>query len=186
MFVAHVTVPSVPAAVVHQMIWGLYDLPPGTDRPYLYRHLDGDRYVVLSRLRPRCPHRQVAIEAGQTLAFDVVACAEKWVGDRRNGIKQPLTANSDLKAWIARRMDGGRVMFVQVYDRRDEQMQHTRHGRIGWTCHRFVGQVYVEDRAAFCRSVLQGAGRGKVAGLGMIYLPEVMSDATTDRARTSA
>lgn len=70
---------------VHQALWQLFDLPAGSDRPFLYREYErGGQtfYYVLSTLKPNLDHPFFTVEAkvfnpsffaGQRLAFELRA-----------------------------------------------------------------------------------------------------------------
>lgn len=70
---------------VHQALWQLFDLPAGSDRPFLYREYErGGQtfYYVLSNLKPNLDHPFFTIETkafspsffdGQRLAFELRA-----------------------------------------------------------------------------------------------------------------
>lgn len=70
---------------VHQALWQLFDLPAGSDRPFLYREYEqGGQtfYYVLSTLKPKVDHPFFAVQAkafnpnffvGQRLAFELRA-----------------------------------------------------------------------------------------------------------------
>lgn len=185
-WLAEITVPDVPIATVHQMIWALFDVPDGSDRPFLYRCLGNRRYLVLSRLRPRAACWSIETPAaGQTLTFEVEACAERWMGNRRKHERlrgpdddrrgrRPITDNAELQKWIGARLQGAQVQFAHAFNRAPLRFVHVRHGQQCFARTRFVGACHVIDRAAFERSLLLGAGRGKYCGLGLIYLPDVM------------
>ncbi len=70
---------------VHQALWQLFDLPAGSDRPFLYREYEqGGQtfYYVLSTLKPKLDHPFFTVQAkafnpsffvGQRLAFELRA-----------------------------------------------------------------------------------------------------------------
>ncbi|WP_201583373.1 type I-E CRISPR-associated protein Cas6/Cse3/CasE [Psychrobacter jeotgali] len=70
---------------VHQALWQLFDLPPGSDRPFLYREYErgGETfYYVLSTIKPNLDHLFFNVHAkvfnpkffaGQRLAFELRA-----------------------------------------------------------------------------------------------------------------
>ena len=70
---------------IHQALWQLFDLPAGSDRPFLYREYErGGQtfYYVLSTLKPNLDHPFFTVEtkvfnpsffAGQRLAFELRA-----------------------------------------------------------------------------------------------------------------
>ena len=70
---------------VHQALWQLFDLPAGSDRPFLYREYEqGGQtfYYVLSTLKPKLDHPFFSVQAkafdpnffvGQRLAFELRA-----------------------------------------------------------------------------------------------------------------
>jgi CRISPR-associated protein Cas6/Cse3/CasE subtype I-E len=190
-FLSEITIPSMPIASIHQLIWKLFDVPDESDRPFVYRSQGSGRYLILSRLRPRnaCWSMETP-GAGQTVTFEVEACVEKWVGTRlkyerprgssddRRG-RRPVVDNAELQEWIRARLEGAEVPFVHAFNRAPLQLRHHRHGDQKFHRTRFVGTAHVTDRAAFERTLLRGAGRGKYTGLGLIYLPDLMARPAT-------
>jgi len=180
-FLSEITIPSMPIASIHQLIWKLFDVPDESDRPFVYRSQGSGRYLILSRLRPRnaCWSMETP-GAGQTVTFEVEACVEKWVGDRRKyGGRRPVVDNAELQEWIRARLEGAEVPFVHAFNRAPLQFRHHRHGDQKFHRTRFVGTAHVTDRGAFERTLLRGAGRGKYTGLGLIYLPDLMARPAT-------
>ena len=183
-FIAECAVPKVPEYVVHQMLWALYDLPAGSERPFTYRIDGDDRAMVVSRIPPSIPSAPIRLRAGRTYAFDVTANLTRWTGRKERKLT-PITGNHEQRMWISDRMRGARIVFAQAY--RSGTLRFTRPGGEEqiFVRTRFAGRLYVRDAACFTDTVLSGIGRGRFAGLGMIYLPEVM-DGAIARLRASA
>lgn len=174
MWLARVPVPDCPVYVVHQMLWGYYDVPPDEPRPFVYR-VAPDHIVLLSRLKPRCDARELAIEAGRVYQFDALLSPVN--GYHHQGVSRchVITDNDERRRWLLKRFGGSvDLTFCQFYDR--EKLVFTRPGGERVTAARCIarGTLYVRDRQAFTDALLRGPGKAKAWGCGLVYLPEVM------------
>lgn len=173
MWLARVPLPDCPVYAVHQVLWGYYDLAPGEPRPFLYR-VAGDGIDLLSRLKPRCPAREIRLESGRVYQFEALLSPVK--GDTHGEGRKywDIRGNDERRAWLVRRFEGADLTFCQAFDR--PTLRFVRPGGEKVTVPRCVmrGTVYVRDRAAFTEAVLRGPGKGKAWGCGLVWLPEVM------------
>lgn len=190
MFIASVARPQVPINALHQILWGYFPgVERGDDRPFVYR-VERDRILLLSRREPACPALPMLprIVAGRSLQFEVLASAANSSKQQQRR-RVPITGNAERRAWLARRMDGAVIQFVQVFDRPD--LKFKRPGGESIVVSRFsaVGVLRIIDRAIFVSAMLRGIGGRGCWGCGLLVLPELIPEfyrGNTDRHRTFA
>lgn len=178
MFLSRVPWPEAPAYCVHQHLWGYFDLPAGAPRPFVFRRT-GEEALMLSRIRPSCSHADLLprIEAGRAYQFELLASpvnGRKKRDDTGRRKSCEIRDNEQLRAWCQRRLEGAELRFCQSFRLETLRFRKAGGADVVVPMHKFLGMLYVEDLSLFRETLLQGAGKGKAWGCGMIYLPEVM------------
>lgn len=185
-WLAHLARGEAPVDQVHVMLYGYFpQVALGDDRPFVWRLIGPDTIAVMSRLRPAANGaREMNVAAGLTYDFRLTCkrqrnCGGSYTdkdGERRPRKARPvtITLEDEVKERIRRHAlrHGGDVRYVRI-----ENMRELRMGDIRLPICDAVGKIFVTDAAAF-ETLLTGGGpgTGKAYGLGMWWLPELMTE----------
>ena len=113
---------------VHQALWQLFDLPTGSDRPFLYREYErGGQtfYYVLSTLKPNLNHPFFTVEAkvfnpnffaGQRLAFEQRANPVSSLKDNEGRASRHDVLMLAKKSMIAQGFDDAYSVDQAMFD----------------------------------------------------------------------
>jgi CRISPR system Cascade subunit CasD len=166
---------------------------PRQEGGFLFRVQWGERASILvrSRLLPdwsralgkaawltggrRCTIRRFdagAFEAGQELAFDLVANAVKRLAAPDGGPRVGLHDEQDLRNWLERKAEAGGFAV------RREGLEITPLGRLFgrlrhrpvrcWDGVQYRGRLVVRDRELFAKTLINGIGHAKAFGFGLL------------------
>lgn len=92
---------------------------------------------------------------------------------RFNGKRVPVS-ESDLSVWLQRQLKGVEVVDCVQVDGRYELIERKRNELWVWTV-LAEGELRITDKDAFARSMLEGAGRYKGYGWGMVAVEGQMA-----------
>ena len=174
--------PDVPPYCLHQVLWSYFpDVPPGSDRPFLFREAGRD-IILLGRRRPASPTLDIRdrVRAGRAYQFDVLASPVKTVRPAGKGSPRTLrclTGNDERRAWFARRLNGAEPGFTQVFDVPTRRFKKANGEPVTLYSCRIKGVLHVTNRALFIDTLLTGIGGRGCWGCGLLILPEIMREA---------
>lgn len=178
MYVAAVEIPSgIPPYTVHQYLYGYFPQhPPEAPRPFLFRQA-GSRCLLVSRIRPACPHAEISLAPGRTYPVEALLVPTlKRRGADGKLFDVPMTGNRPRREWFVElcRRFGGHVGFCQWHDRPRVQFRHGAGHPITLQPAQVKAMIAIADPVSFGETVLRGMGRGKAFGYGLLVFPELM------------
>jgi len=176
--VAQVEIPDhIPPYTVHQYLYGYFPQHPRDGmRPFLFRRAER-RCLLVSRIRPACPHIEIVLDAGRTYPFEALLVPTRKTRDAGGKLMEiPIAANADRRAWLTAvcARFGGSVGFCQWFNRDRVQFHHGDGHKITLQPAQVKGMIVLTDPPAFTEMLLRGLGRGKAFGYGLLVLPEIM------------
>jgi CRISPR system Cascade subunit CasE len=168
----------------HRKLWVLFD-GPHEKRTWLFRLdpdalLPGSHLVVLrSPVQPRgawAKELTIVCTTGEELDFRLRASPTitRVVRDeagvrRRNGRREPILDDAGQLDWLIRQEDrcGFRVVRAKVGERTHRHFRKNGvDGVVGWVD--FTGTLRVVDEELFAKALLEGIGKAKAFGCGML------------------
>lgn len=177
---------------LHQLLWQLYP----DDAQFLFREADRGSFVMVSSAVPD-PDRpktrlfeveskpyQPMLRAGDTLAFDLRACAAVCRDGRRHDIVQDARKRGDTRsrleiaqelggAWLARKgqAHGFDLLHATVNGYEQHQAMQQRSGReVRFSTLDFQGVLRVTDPSNMVEALTHGVGRAKAFGAGLMLV----------------
>lgn len=182
MWLSVLSAPECEAYRTHQFLWGYFPEQQNngtTERPFCFRELD-DQLLMLSGIRPAAPARQIELEAGRSLLFEMIASPRRGTYRAADGKRQrlpPMKSPRDMADWLRRRLDcAATVQFVDVKPLAPLSLRHADGNLVVLPQALFRGVLNVSDGERLRERMAGGIGQGGAFGLGMLLLPEVMRD----------
>lgn len=178
---------------LHRKLWQLFDLPPGSERPFQYRVEHSKETVARILMQSSIStgqeidhikilrQKEVAIKftKGQRLRFRLKANPIKTIKDekgRKNSKGQvkscrvPLIKEEEQIEWLTRKLSRT-VSLSEAVIRNSENIYFRKGGRAGKVVAvTFDGMLCVEDDDAFSALISSGIGPAKSLGCGMLSL----------------
>lgn len=178
---------------LHRRLWQLFDLPPGSERPFQFRVEQSKGTMLRILMQSSIPTvREVdqirvvrqkqfapAFAQGQRLRFRLKANPIKTIKDdrgRTNGkgevksCRVPLIKEEEQIEWLSRKL-GGVATLGEVVIRSRENIYFRKGNRPGKVVSvTFEGALSVNDSEAFTALLASGIGPAKSLGCGMLSL----------------
>jgi CRISPR system Cascade subunit CasE len=178
---------------LHRRLWQLFELPPGSERPFQFRVEQCKGSLVSILMQSSIPtamdtdHIRVmrqkqfspAFVQGQQLRFRLKANPIKTIKDekgRTNGkgeiksCRVPLIKEEEQIEWLSRKLEGVATLG-EVVIRSRENIYFRKGNRAGKVVAvTFEGLLQVQNDSAFIDMVASGIGPAKGLGCGMLSL----------------
>lgn len=168
---------DIPQYSIHQYLYGYFPQHPRDGlRPFLFR-IAGNRCLLVSRIRPACPHTEITLEAGRAYPVEALLVPVRKPRDENGKTREvPMLSNAERRTWftaVCARF-GGQVGFCQWFNRPRVQFQHDAGHLITLQPAQVKAMIFLTDPVAFTEMLLLGLGRGKAFGYGLLTIAEVM------------
>ena len=177
MFISKLQKPEVPEDCIHKHLWSYFDLPDGSDRPFLYR-VDSNIITMLSRIEPACDNVNISahIKSGKSYQFSADLNLVKGNTHSKDGKRRfySIRSNNERREFFNRRMSCADVKMVQFFDRPRKTLKRAGGVLVQLDICKATGVLRVNDRSEFINTMLSGIGKGKVYGYGLIKLIGIM------------
>lgn len=163
---------------IHQYLYGYFPQHiKGDYRPFLFRAA-GNQCLMVSRIKPSCPYKEISLESGRTYAAEGLLVPVDKRRHRANGklIEIPITSYEKCRDWFMAACSrfGGCVGFNRWEERYVVSVRHINGHQIPIQPMQVKAMIMVTNPELFSEMLLRGLGRRKAFGYGLLCLHEVM------------